>query len=274
MAGTGWRRGFPFGVFSLIRQSNQASLFCGRPLGPAIESKRGGSRRPSNETLVGPVTRMKEGEFLRSLQVESGRVVGFVPVAGHATQRQIREIVAAALRGGDDVLDVIGRASDDLRRSTILATGVRALRHEHPDRTTKLDAAGFLVESASSSNHDASATDAVIGTEFSRKGSRKKLTPRARHKAMRRRSVTTVGTGDAEVKIYTIHRKDGYPSFQCAWYDLGSRKRRPSPNLMPRNSSLSRPPVRVSTNCGTKVRRPSATWSYSARARPGRNDSA
>lgn len=41
---------------------------------------------------------------------------------------------------------------------------------------------------------------------------------------MRRRSVITVGTGDSEVKIYTIHRKDGYPSFQCAWYELGSRK--------------------------------------------------
>jgi hypothetical protein len=31
-----------------------------------------------------------------------------------------------------------------------------------------------------------------------------------------------VGTGDSEVKIFTIHRKDGYPSFQCAWYELGS----------------------------------------------------
>jgi hypothetical protein len=41
---------------------------------------------------------------------------------------------------------------------------------------------------------------------------------------MRRRSVITVGAGDAEVKIYTLHRKDGYPSFQCAWYDLGNRK--------------------------------------------------
>jgi len=41
---------------------------------------------------------------------------------------------------------------------------------------------------------------------------------------MRRRSIITVGAGDAEVKIYTLHRKDGYPSFQCAWYDLGSRK--------------------------------------------------
>ena len=33
-----------------------------------------------------------------------------------------------------------------------------------------------------------------------------------------------MGAGDAEVKIYTLRRKDGYPSFQCAWYDLGSRK--------------------------------------------------
>ena len=38
---------------------------------------------------------------------------------------------------------------------------------------------------------------------------------------MRRKSVITVGTGDFEVKIYTIRRN---PSFQCAWHDLGSRK--------------------------------------------------
>lgn len=43
-----------------------------------------------------------------------------------------------------------------------------------------------------------------------------KLTSRTRHKAMRRRSIITVGAGDAEVKIYTLHRKEGYPSFQCA----------------------------------------------------------
>ena len=38
---------------------------------------------------------------------------------------------------------------------------------------------------------------------------------------MRRRSIITVGEGDAEVKIYTLHRKDGYPSVQCAWYGSG-----------------------------------------------------
>ena len=38
---------------------------------------------------------------------------------------------------------------------------------------------------------------------------------------MRRRSIITVGSGDEEIKIYTIRRKDGYPCFQCAWYALG-----------------------------------------------------
>ena len=52
----------------------------------------------------------------------------------------------------------------------------------------------------------------------------KKLTWRTRHKAMRRRSIITVGSGDAEIKIYTLRRKDGYPSLQCAWYELGQRK--------------------------------------------------
>ena len=41
---------------------------------------------------------------------------------------------------------------------------------------------------------------------------------------MRRKSIITVGGGDAEIKIYTLRRKDGYPSFQCAWYELGKRK--------------------------------------------------
>ena len=41
---------------------------------------------------------------------------------------------------------------------------------------------------------------------------------------MRRRSIITVGSGNEEIKIYTLHRKDGYPSLQCAWYELGKRK--------------------------------------------------
>jgi integrase len=41
---------------------------------------------------------------------------------------------------------------------------------------------------------------------------------------MRRRSIITVGSGEAEVKIYTLRRKDGYPSLQCVWYELGQRK--------------------------------------------------
>ena len=41
---------------------------------------------------------------------------------------------------------------------------------------------------------------------------------------MRRKTIITVGGGDAEIKIYTLKRKDGYPSFQCVWYELGRRK--------------------------------------------------
>lgn len=41
---------------------------------------------------------------------------------------------------------------------------------------------------------------------------------------MRRRSIITVGDRDAEIKIYTLRRKDGYPSFQCAWYEIKQRK--------------------------------------------------
>ena len=41
---------------------------------------------------------------------------------------------------------------------------------------------------------------------------------------MRRRTIITVGSGDAEVKIYTLHRKDGYSSYQAVWYELRQRK--------------------------------------------------
>ena len=41
---------------------------------------------------------------------------------------------------------------------------------------------------------------------------------------MRRRSIITVGSGDEEIKIYTLRRKDRYPSLQCSWYELGQRK--------------------------------------------------
>ena len=41
---------------------------------------------------------------------------------------------------------------------------------------------------------------------------------------MRRRTIITVGSGDAEVKIYTLRRKDGYSSFQAVGYELRQRK--------------------------------------------------
>jgi hypothetical protein len=41
---------------------------------------------------------------------------------------------------------------------------------------------------------------------------------------MRRRSIITAGDGDAEIKICTLRRKDGVPSFQCAWYEFGERR--------------------------------------------------
>jgi hypothetical protein len=41
---------------------------------------------------------------------------------------------------------------------------------------------------------------------------------------MRRRTIITVGSGDAEVKIYTLRREDGYSSFQAVWYELRQRK--------------------------------------------------
>lgn len=41
---------------------------------------------------------------------------------------------------------------------------------------------------------------------------------------MRRKSIITLGSGDEEIKIYTLRRKDGYPSLQCAWYALGKRR--------------------------------------------------
>ena len=41
---------------------------------------------------------------------------------------------------------------------------------------------------------------------------------------MRRRSIITIGKDRAEIKIYTLRRTNGVPSYQCAWYDLGKRQ--------------------------------------------------
>lgn len=40
----------------------------------------------------------------------------------------------------------------------------------------------------------------------------------------KKRTVTTVGHGESEVKIYTLRNRAGYESFQCSWYDLGKRQ--------------------------------------------------
>lgn len=40
----------------------------------------------------------------------------------------------------------------------------------------------------------------------------------------KKRTVTTVGHGESEVKIYTLRNRAGYESFQCCWYHLGKRQ--------------------------------------------------
>jgi hypothetical protein len=54
--------------------------------------------------------------------------------------------------------------------------------------------------------------------------SMQKWTSGTQAKAMRRRSIITVGSGNKEIKIYTLRRKHGYASLQCACYELGKRK--------------------------------------------------
>ena len=43
---------------------------------------------------------------------------------------------------------------------------------------------------------------------------------------MKRRSVIIIGKDKAEVRIYTLRRREGYLSHQCSWHDLGSRQTR------------------------------------------------
>lgn len=45
-------------------------------------------------------------------------------------------------------------------------------------------------------------------------------------KRKRRKSVVEIGTGPAKVRIYTIHRKNGYDQFTLAWKEGGRRKTR------------------------------------------------
>jgi len=48
---------------------------------------------------------------------------------------------------------------------------------------------------------------------------------------MRRRSIITVGKDRAEIKIYTLRRPNGVPSYQYAWYDLGKRQTKTSAEI-------------------------------------------
>lgn len=45
-------------------------------------------------------------------------------------------------------------------------------------------------------------------------------------KRKRRSNVVEIGTGPAKVKLYTVHRKDGYPMFSLYWKEGGQRKYR------------------------------------------------
>ena len=45
-----------------------------------------------------------------------------------------------------------------------------------------------------------------------------------RDRTSRRSTVITIGGGQARVRIYTLRRKNGVLSFQCAWYELRRRK--------------------------------------------------
>jgi len=47
---------------------------------------------------------------------------------------------------------------------------------------------------------------------------------RSPERMKRKNSVISVGRDRAEVKIYTLRNREGYESFQCCWYELGSRK--------------------------------------------------
>ena len=45
-------------------------------------------------------------------------------------------------------------------------------------------------------------------------------------KRKRRSNVVEIGNGPARVRIYTVHRKDGYPMFSLYWKEGGQRKTR------------------------------------------------
>jgi len=72
-------------------------------------------------------TRMEERDFRASLRINTGDVVGFVSVAGHARKRVVGLVVSTAARGGDDVLDVESRGRDSLRSTAVFTTRFGAL---------------------------------------------------------------------------------------------------------------------------------------------------
>ncbi len=97
----------------------------------------------------------------------------------------------------------------------------RAVLAAHPGRTAEDSGFGDSRNQHSFNNlHDSISSPGRNSMQFSMQG----VDAGRAAKAMRRRSIITVGTGKAEVKIYTLKRRDGYPSFQCSWYELGLRK--------------------------------------------------
>jgi hypothetical protein len=69
----------------------------------------------------------EKAAFPSHYAVNAGDMIGLVPIASDAGKRVIRWIFSAAARGRHDVLDVIRRASDDLRSAAILTAGFGSL---------------------------------------------------------------------------------------------------------------------------------------------------
>lgn len=106
--------------------------------GPPSRSNPLNAKRASRESKM-PLPSITAGiekrNLIAGLGVGSGDVPRFVSVAGDAAQRVIGKSIETFPRGWNDVLDMIGRSGNHLRRAAILATGPSALLNQNSVRT-------------------------------------------------------------------------------------------------------------------------------------------
>lgn len=117
-------------AFVHLKTGDGGSALCGETCIRERISVEAEMARP----LVSP--RIKDPNFFAAAGINPSGVVGLVPIARDAAQRVVRCILGTAFRQRNNVVDVVGRTGDNLRRPAIFASRLGAFRDQQPIGTT------------------------------------------------------------------------------------------------------------------------------------------